>query len=55
MRYITFRRPVPEHQIDRYQCERHRQISTHVVSIESNNSGISKIIYENDDLMRFHF
>lgn len=46
MRHATFRRPVPEHQIDRYQCERHRQISTHVVSIESDDSGISEHISE---------
>lgn len=35
MRHIAFRRPVFEHKIDRYQCERHRQVSTHVVRIQS--------------------
>lgn len=35
MRHIAFSRPVPEHKIDRYQRERHRQVSTHVVRIQS--------------------
>lgn len=31
LRHIAFGGPIPKHQIDRYQCERHGKVPTHAV------------------------
>lgn len=46
MRYIAFSRPVSKHQTDRYQCERHRKVSTHAVCIENHLQAESRVIFD---------